>query len=55
MSLCIRGYFVASIYKSGVHAAKGAPIPFTPELEPVTVKRKDVNFVWKVVKLIKEL
>ena len=30
-------------------------IPFNPEFEPVTVKRKDVNFVWKVVKLIKEL
>ncbi len=30
-------------------------IPLNPEFEPVTVKRKDVNFVWKVVKLIKEL
>jgi repressor LexA len=30
-------------------------LPLNPEFEPVTVKRKDVNFVWKVVKLIKEL
>ena len=30
-------------------------IPLNPEFEPVTVKKKDVNFVWKVVKLIKEL
>jgi len=30
-------------------------IPLNPEFEPVTVKRKDVNFAWKVVKLIKEL
>jgi repressor LexA len=30
-------------------------IPFNSDFEPVTVKRKDVNFVWKVVKLIKEL
>jgi repressor LexA len=30
-------------------------IPLNPEFEPVTVKRKDVNFVWKVVKLTKEL
>ncbi len=30
-------------------------IPLNPDFEPVTVKRKDVNFVWKVVKLIKEL
>ena len=30
-------------------------IPLNPEFEPATVKRKDVNFVWKVVKLIKEL
>jgi len=30
-------------------------IPFNPDFEPVTVKKKDVNFVWKVVKLIKEL
>ncbi len=30
-------------------------VPLNPEFEPLTVKRKDVNFVWKVVKLIKEL
>jgi repressor LexA len=30
-------------------------IPLNPEYEPATVRRKDVNFVWKVVKLIKEL
>ncbi len=30
-------------------------IPLNPEFDPVTVKRKEVNFVWKVVKLIKEL
>lgn len=30
-------------------------IPLNPEFDVVTVKRKDVNFVWKVVKLIKEL
>ena len=30
-------------------------IPLNPEFEPVTVKKKDVNFVWKVVKLIKDL
>ncbi|HXX63674.1 MAG TPA: S24 family peptidase [Bacteroidota bacterium] len=30
-------------------------IPLNPEFEPVTVKKKDVNFAWKVVKLIKEL
>ncbi len=30
-------------------------IPLNPEFEPATVRRKDVNFVWKVVKLIKEL
>jgi repressor LexA len=30
-------------------------IPLNSDFEPVTVKRKDVNFVWKVVKLIKEL
>jgi repressor LexA len=30
-------------------------IPLNPEFEPVTVKRKEVDFVWKVVKLIKEL
>jgi repressor LexA len=30
-------------------------IPFNPEFDPVTVRKRDVNFVWKVVKLIKEL
>jgi len=30
-------------------------VPLNPDFEPVTVKRKDVDFVWKVVKLIKEL
>jgi len=30
-------------------------IPLNPDFEPITVKKKDVNFVWKVVKLIKEL
>lgn len=30
-------------------------VPLNPEFEPVTVKKKDVNFVWKVIKLIKEL
>jgi repressor LexA len=30
-------------------------IPLNSDFEPVTVKKKDVNFVWKVVKLIKEL
>ncbi len=30
-------------------------IPLNPDFEPVTVKRKDVNFVWKVMKLIKQL
>jgi repressor LexA len=30
-------------------------IPLNPEFEPVTVKKRDVNFVWKVVKLIKAL
>jgi repressor LexA len=30
-------------------------IPLNPEFEPATVRKKDVNFVWKVVKLIKEL
>jgi hypothetical protein len=29
--------------------------PLNPDFEPVTVKKKDVNFAWKVVKLIKEL
>lgn len=30
-------------------------IPLNSDFEPMTVKKKDVNFVWKVVKLIKEL
>ena len=30
-------------------------VPLNPDFEPLTVKKKDVNFVWKVVKLIKEL
>lgn len=30
-------------------------IPLNPEFDPITVKRKDVGFVWKVVKLVKEL
>jgi repressor LexA len=30
-------------------------IPLNTDFEPVTVKKKDVDFVWKVVKLIKEL
>ncbi len=30
-------------------------IPLNPEYDPVTVKKRDVNFIWKVVKLIKEL
>jgi len=30
-------------------------IPMNPEFDPITVKRKDVGFVWKVVKLVKEL
>lgn len=30
-------------------------IPLNPEFEPMTVKKRDINFVWKVVKLIKEL
>lgn len=30
-------------------------IPLNPEFEPATVRKRDVNFVWKVVKLIKEL
>jgi repressor LexA len=30
-------------------------IPLNPGFDPVTVKRRDVNFVWKVVKVIKEL
>jgi len=30
-------------------------VPLNPDFDPLTVKRKDVNFAWKVVKLIKEL
>ncbi|MGA9117362.1 MAG: XRE family transcriptional regulator [Bacteroidota bacterium] len=30
-------------------------IPLNPEFEPVTVRKRDVNFVWKVVRLIKNL
>ncbi len=30
-------------------------VPLNPDFEPVTVKKRDVTFVWKVVKLIKEL
>ncbi len=30
-------------------------IPLNPDFDPMTAKKKDVNFVWKVVKLIKEL
>jgi repressor LexA len=30
-------------------------IPLNPEFDPVTIRKRDVNFVWKVVKLIKEL
>ena len=30
-------------------------VPLNPDFEPVTVKKRDVDFVWKVVKLIKEL
>jgi repressor LexA len=30
-------------------------IPLNPSFDPVTVKTKDVNFVWKVVKVIKEM
>jgi repressor LexA len=30
-------------------------VPLNPDFEPVTVKRKEVDFVWKVIKLIKEL
>lgn len=30
-------------------------VPLNPDFEPVTVKKRDVQFVWKVVKLIKEL
>lgn len=30
-------------------------IPLNPDFEPLTVKKKDVNFCWKVVKMVKEL
>ena len=30
-------------------------IPLNTEFEPMTVKKRDVNFAWKVVKVIKEL
>ncbi|RCK72251.1 MAG: LexA repressor [Ignavibacteriae bacterium] len=30
-------------------------IPLNPEFEPVSVKKKDVAFIWKVVKVIKNL
>lgn len=30
-------------------------IPLNPDFEPMTVKKRDVNFCWKVVKLVKEL
>ncbi|MDH4069443.1 MAG: XRE family transcriptional regulator [Ignavibacteria bacterium] len=30
-------------------------IPLNPSFEPITVKKKEVNFVWKVVKVIKEV
>lgn len=30
-------------------------IPLNPEFEPVSVKKKDVVFIWKVVKVIKNL
>jgi len=30
-------------------------IPLNPSFEPSTVKKKDVNFAWKVVKVIKEM
>jgi len=30
-------------------------VPLNPDFDPVTVKRREVNFVWKVVKLIKAL
>jgi repressor LexA len=30
-------------------------IPLNSEFEPMTVKKRDVNFAWKVVKVIKEL
>jgi len=30
-------------------------IPLNPEFEPMIVKRRDVGFVWRVVKVIKSL
>ncbi len=30
-------------------------IPLNPEFEPMVVKKKDVTFIWKVVKVIKQL
>lgn len=30
-------------------------IPLNPEYEPMAVKKKDVTFVWRVIKVIKEL
>jgi repressor LexA len=30
-------------------------VPLNPDFDPVTVKKREVNFVWKVVKLIKAL
>jgi len=30
-------------------------IPLNPEYEPMVVKKKDVTFIWKVVKVIKDL
>jgi len=30
-------------------------IPLNPDYEPMAVKKKDVTFVWKVVKVIKSL
>ncbi len=30
-------------------------IPLNPEFEPMVVKKKDVTFIWKVVKVIKDL
>jgi SOS-response transcriptional repressor LexA len=30
-------------------------VPLNPDFDPVTVKKREVNFAWKVVKLIKAL
>jgi SOS-response transcriptional repressor LexA len=30
-------------------------IPLNPEYEPMAVRRKDVSFVWRVVKVIKSV